>query len=101
MDITKITNDLAGCSCGRDHKCDTEIVEIGSGLVHKVGEILTKANFPKNILVVADCNTVKVSEGVCGHGYGAFRKSGTRQDALRPLSLCRNDELAGAAQDAP
>jgi len=64
MDVTKLINDLSGCTCGREHKCDTEIVEIGSGLVHKVGEILTNAGFPKKVLAVADCNTVKVSDGI-------------------------------------
>ena len=64
MDVNKLLSDLSGCTCGREHKCDTEIVEIGSGLVHKVGEILTNAGFPKKILAVADCNTVKVSNGI-------------------------------------
>jgi glycerol-1-phosphate dehydrogenase [NAD(P)+] len=64
MDLSKIIENLKGCPCGKVHTAATEVVEIGSGLTAKVGEILTKASFPKEILAVADCNTVKASEGI-------------------------------------
>ena len=64
MDLSKIIADLKGCPCGKVHTTATEVVEIGSGMTAKVGEILTKANFPKEILAVADENTVKVSDGI-------------------------------------
>ena len=64
MDLSKIIADLKDCPCGKVHTTATEVVEIGSGMTAKVGEILTKANFPKEILAVADENTVRVSEGI-------------------------------------
>ena len=53
-----------GCDCGRKH--DTAIcdIQIGSGLVNSVGEILKKNNFPKKLLLVADKNTLKAAEGI-------------------------------------
>ena len=49
------------CPCGREH-CTA--VQIGSGLVKKVGEILKKNGFPKNILLVADKNTLAAAKGI-------------------------------------
>ncbi len=64
MDLKPLLQKLENCPCGKTHTFDTERVEIGSGLVHKVGEILTEAAFPKNILLVADRNTLTASEGI-------------------------------------
>jgi len=64
MDIKRIIEELKGCPCGREHKAFTRRVEIGSGLVHKVGEILAEENFPKKLLLVADKTTLAVSEGI-------------------------------------
>ncbi|MBQ3084370.1 MAG: iron-containing alcohol dehydrogenase [Clostridia bacterium] len=64
MDLNHFLKNLENCPCGKVHTFDTEIVEIGSGLVHKTGEILAKADFPKDVLLVADQNTIKVSEGL-------------------------------------
>ena len=41
------------CPCGREHCTAVQDVQIGSGLVKKVGEILKKNGFPKKILLVA------------------------------------------------
>lgn len=64
MDLQRILNQLENCPCGRKHTFATKVVEIGSGLTAKTGEILEKAGFPKNILLVADRNTLGVSEGL-------------------------------------
>lgn len=54
--------DLSNCKCGYKHpKIDT-VVEIGRGLLPKTAEILK--DFPHKILVVADKNTLKASEGL-------------------------------------
>ncbi len=47
------------CSCGREHRTSVQDVQIGSGLVKKVGEILKKNGFPKDILLVADKNILR------------------------------------------
>ena len=54
----------AGCTCGKKHDTAIQDIQIGSGLVHSVGEILKKNNFSKNILLVADKNTIKAAEGI-------------------------------------
>ena len=52
------------CTCGRRHRTSIEDIIIESGAVKRVGEILTKNKFPKNILLVADENTLKAAEGI-------------------------------------
>ena len=52
------------CSCGMTHKTAVRDVRIGSGLVNNVGEILVANGFPKKLLLVADKNTLKASEGI-------------------------------------
>ena len=64
MDLSKIIETLKDCPCGKVHTAFTEVVEIGSGMTERAGEILARANFPREILVVADNNTVKASEGI-------------------------------------
>lgn len=64
MDLKKIVMGLDNCPCGRKHTFDTQVVEIGSGLTSKTGEILSKAGFPSTVLLVADQNTLGVSAGI-------------------------------------
>ena len=52
------------CSCGRAHRTAGQDVQIGSGLVKKVGEILKKNGFPKDFLLVADKNTLAAAKGI-------------------------------------
>ena len=52
------------CSCGREHRTAVQDVRIGSGLVKKVGVILKKNGFPKDILLVADKNTLAAAKGI-------------------------------------
>lgn len=64
-EILKIIEDFKGdCPCGCIHKTAVKDVRIASGLVHKVGEILTENGFSKNLLLVADKNTLKAAEGI-------------------------------------
>ncbi len=64
MDIVKLQKNLENCACGREHTCATKMVKIESGLVNRVGEALVEANFPKNLLFVADNNSLRVSAGI-------------------------------------
>lgn len=52
------------CPCGKKHKTAIEDVCIESGAVNKVGEILRKNDFPNDILLVADQNTLKAADGI-------------------------------------
>jgi len=62
MDLNSLLKSLENCPCGRPHTFDTKVVEIYSGLTKDAGKILTKADFPKNVLLVADCNTIGVAD---------------------------------------
>ena len=63
--ILEMIDSCAGnCSCGVKHETAIRDVQIGSGLVHQVGEILKKNGFSQNILLVADRNTLKAAEGI-------------------------------------
>lgn len=64
MDLNKILNDLKNCPCGKEHTFATKVVEISSGATARVGQILTDAGFPKKLLLVADDNTLRASEGI-------------------------------------
>lgn len=52
------------CSCGKEHYTAIRDIQIGSGLVHCVGDILKKNNFARTLLLVADKNTLKAAEGI-------------------------------------
>ena len=64
MDLKKVLDKLKNCPCGKEHTFDTEVVEIGSGITARAGEILKNAGFPEKLLVVGDDNTMRVSEGL-------------------------------------
>ncbi len=64
MDLQKILNDLKNCPCGKEHTVATKVVEISSGATARVGQILTDADFPRKLLLVADENTLGVSAGL-------------------------------------
>lgn len=61
MDLQNILTTLQGCPCGREHTCATKVVEISSGASARTGEVLTRAGFPKKVLLVADENTIAVA----------------------------------------
>ena len=64
-DILNIIEDFKkDCPCGREHYTAIRDIHIDSGLVHKVGEILTKNGFSRNLLLVADKNTLKAADGI-------------------------------------
>ena len=64
-EILEIINSISGdCGCGLQHKTAIKDIQIASGLVHDVGNILRKNNFPTNLLLVADKNTLKASDGI-------------------------------------
>ena len=63
--VLEIINSISGdCDCGLHHKTAIRDIQISSGLVHNVGNILRKNNFPAKLLLVADKNTLKASEGI-------------------------------------
>lgn len=61
MDLDNILKSLENCPCGKEHTFVTRVVEISSGASRRAGETLTAAGFPKNVLLVADRNTISVA----------------------------------------
>jgi len=59
MELNQLLNHDITCSCGRTHRCDIDLVDIGRGAVERLPESVK--NF-ENILLVADSNTF----AVCG-----------------------------------
>ena len=63
MELNQLLNHDITCSCGRTHRCDIDLVDIGRGAIERLPE--SARNF-ENILLVADSNTYAVcGERVC------------------------------------
>lgn len=64
-EIMQIISSIMGeCECGLNHGTAIKDIQIGSGLVHFVGEILKKNGFPKALLFIADKNTLNAANGI-------------------------------------
>ncbi len=64
MDLSNLLAKMQNCPCGQKHECDLKDVAVGSGLLQQTAEILQRNNFPTDILVVADNNTLKAADGI-------------------------------------
>ncbi len=64
MDVLSLIKEYKNCECGLKHESSLKDVQVGSGYVHRVGEILKKNGFPKKLLLVADKTTLAVSDGI-------------------------------------
>lgn len=64
MQIQALLDSLKNCPCGKEHTVNIQAVEIGRGLKNKAADILSVNGFPKNILVVADKNTLAAADGI-------------------------------------
>lgn len=60
----ELIDSYQNCSCGVEHRCDIQDIRVGSGLVHRVGEILRENQFPQRLLLVADRNTLRAADGI-------------------------------------
>ena len=86
-------NELSGkCSCGGDHYTSVRDIVIEAGAVNTVGSVLEKNNFPRTLLLVADNNTLKASEGIIGslHGFDVEYKL---YDNLRLATMVEVEEI--------
>ncbi|MBQ8344410.1 MAG: iron-containing alcohol dehydrogenase [Clostridia bacterium] len=92
-DIMNLIKDFRyGCPCGMEHTTTIRDVRIGSGLVSSVGEILKENNFSKNLLLVADKNTLKASEGI-EKGLEGFNVEYKIYDNIRVAEMFHVEEL--------
>ena len=85
------------CPCGREHRTAVQDVQVGSGLVNKVGEILRKNGFPKNILLVADRNTLSAAKGI-EEGLKDFSVEYKIYDEIRVACMEHVEELESIIQ---
>ena len=64
MNLEALKKSMENCPCGKEHRFDLQVLDVEKGNINRVGQILNNANFPKKILVVADMNTFKATEGI-------------------------------------
>lgn len=64
FNLEEIKKQFENCPCGMLHETSLKDVVIGSGVTKQTGEILKRNGFKKNLLLVADKNTLKASDGV-------------------------------------
>ena len=73
-DIMKIIESFKEpCPCGKEHYTAIRDIHIGSGLVHEVGAILKKNDFPKKLLLVADKQTLAAARKIYSMMTSLFR----------------------------
>lgn len=94
MNVKALVDSLQGCSCGKLHQVNIKAVEIGPGLLAKTAEILMENDFPREILVVADQNTLKAADGILKIlEEGGFRLTTKFYDDLRVADMIYVKEL--------
>lgn len=93
--ILKIIEDFKKpCKCGRGHETAVRDVVAEPGAVNKVGEILMRNSFPKDLLLVADKNTLKAAEPITDSLSG-FNVSYKIYDDLRVAKMEHVEEIQG------
>jgi len=66
MDLNELLASVQDCPCGREHRFALKHLAIESGLTARCGEMLRTWGFPERLLLVADRNTLRASEGILG-----------------------------------
>lgn len=101
MDLTNLLAKLQNCPCGQTHECDIKDVAVGSGLLLHTADILKRNNFPTDILVVADNNTLKAADGILDIlKDGGFNIKTKIFDDLRVADYDEAERIAALADDA-
>ncbi len=97
-EILKIIDSFrAGCDCGKPHETAIRDIRIAPGLVGRVGDILTENHFPKNLLLVADKNTLKAADGIAD-SLTEYKVEYKIYDNLRVAEMHHVEELEGLIQ---
>ena len=100
-DIMKIIEEFKlECPCKRKHETSIQDIEISRGAVKKVGEILRRNNFEKNLLLVADKNTLKAAEGII-ESLDGFNIEYKMYDNLRLATMNEVREIEELIKDRP
>ena len=94
MDLSKILKSVENCPCGKKHEVDLKAVEIGSGYLARTADILKDNGFKSKLLVVADKNTLKASEGILEVlENGGFKVKLKLYEILRTADMDEVDEI--------
>ena len=100
MNIQKIVDDLRDCPCGRPHTLERMAVEIGPGLLARTDKLLAANGFPRRLLVVADRNTLRASQGILGVlAAGGFAYELKLYDDLRVADMRDVDAVTGLCEN--
>lgn len=86
IDFQKLIGEYARCGCGMEHRCAIGDIRAGSGLVNQVGAILKENGFPRRLLLVADRQTLAVSEGIL-ESLSGFEVTPYIYDQLRVATM--------------
>lgn len=98
-EIMKIIEDFKKeCPCGKVHETAIKDIRIFSGAVHSVGEILKQNGFSKKLILVADKNTLKASEGIV-ESLSDFDVEYKIYDSLRVSTMQHVNELEKLISD--
>ena len=87
-----------GCLCGRKHETAIKDIRIFSGAVHSVGQILKENGFSSTLLLVADENTIKASEGI-EKSLDGFDVEYKIYDNLRVSTMAHVNEIENLIKD--
>ncbi len=99
MSILELIESIKGeCACGMCHDTAIEDIVIESGAVNKVGAILKRNGFPKKLLLVADKNTIKASEGIV-QSLDGFDIEYKIYDTLRVATMAEVEEIEALIKD--
>ncbi len=100
MKVSAILKNLENCPCGRVHTVNIKAVEIGEGMLARTAEILRDADFPRNILAVADQNTLAAAEDIIEIlENGGFSVKLKLYDDLRDPTVERVGEICDLCAD--
>ncbi len=95
VDFQKLIQEFSDCDCGQVHECAIQDIAIGHGLVHEVGEILRRNQFPQRLLLTADRTTLAAADGIL-QSLDGFEITTRIYDTLRVATM---DEVRQIEQD--
>ena len=98
-EILDIIHSMVGdCDCGLCHQTAIKDIRIASDLVHQVGDILRQNDFPTDLLLVADNNTLAAADGIL-ESLRDFRVSFKIFDELRVAKMEHVNEIEALIAD--
>ncbi len=80
------------CPCGKVHETAVKDIRIGSGLVSRIGEILEENDFPEDLLLVADKNTLNAANKI-EDSLSSFKVEKKIYDNIRVADMKHVEEL--------